>query len=91
MYHQGDTFDGVASELAAYLRASLLAEADSALQARLWQTPDPEFVSLGGDDAPNPFSVIITFFIGLMFLIAIFSTAGFLIQAIVDEKENRTM
>ncbi len=91
LYHQGDTFDGIASELAAYLRTSLLAAEDSALQTRLWRMPDPEFVSLGSDDAPNPFSVIITFFIGFMFLIAIFSTAGFLIQAIVDEKENRTM
>lgn len=91
LYHQGNTFDGISSDLAAYLRASLLAIGDESLQARLWQTPDAKFISLGSDDSPNPFSVIITFFIGFLFLIAIFSTAGFLIQAIVDEKENRTM
>ncbi len=37
------------------------------------------------------FNVLVPFVAGLAFMIAIFSTSGYLMQAVVEEKENRTM
>lgn len=37
------------------------------------------------------FHVFIPFFAGVAFMVAIFTTSGYLMQAVVEEKENRTM
>jgi len=74
------------------LRYSLLAKGDPLLQTRFQDTPDVEFVSLTEEaDNRNPLAMIMPFAVGFVFLIAIFTTSGTLIQAVVDEKENRTM
>lgn len=94
LYHRGETYDGLQGELRRYLRASLLAEAgvDPAVQRRLNGEPSVAFVSLVEEDESFSFlSLLLPFLLGFIFLIAIFSSAGYLIQAVVDEKENRTM
>lgn len=94
LYHQGETFEGLQGELRRYLRASLLAESDVAevAQRRLSGEPGVVFISLAEEEAPTSLlSLILPFLLGFIFLIAIFSSAGYLIQAVVDEKENRTM
>ncbi|MCP4425903.1 MAG: ABC transporter permease [Chloroflexi bacterium] len=93
LYHNGDAFDEISGELADYLRASLLAESDPILQERFRDNNlNVAFISLSENGGGNPVAAIIMpFIIGFIFLISIFATSGFLIQAIVDEKENRTM
>jgi len=93
LYHQGDAFDEIAGDLADYVRASLLADSDPTLMARFRDNRlDVTFVSLSEeDDSSNPLRFIIPFIIGYIFIIGSFSTSGFLLQAVVDEKENRTM
>ena len=92
LFHQGDTFEGINSDIIAYLRASLLHGAEPALSQRFRQNLDVEFVSLDEERGrDNPLALFLPFILGFIFLIAIFSTSGMLIQAIVDEKENRTM
>ncbi|VAW38663.1 hypothetical protein MNBD_CHLOROFLEXI01-889 [hydrothermal vent metagenome] len=93
LYHQGDAFDEIAGDMADYVRASLLADSDPALLDRFRDNRlDITFVSLSEeDDSPNPLGFIIPFIIGYIFIIGSFSTSGFLLQAVVDEKENRTM
>ena len=92
LFHQGDSFEGTSSNVAAYLRASLLAGSEPALSQRFGDSLDVEFVSLAEEPGrDNPLALFLPFILGFIFLIAIFSTSGMLIQAIVDEKENRTM
>ena len=93
LYHQGDAFDEIGGEVADYLRASLLADSDPLLLERFRDNNlDVTFVSLSpGRGIESVTDIIMPFIIGFIFLIGIFSTSGFLLQAIVDEKENRTM
>ena len=93
LYHQGDVFEGIGGEVANYLRASLLADSDPVLLARFRDNAlDLTFISLSEDGRSNsPMAFMLPFVIGFCFLIATFSTSGSLLQAIVDEKENRTM
>ncbi len=94
LYHQGDAFDGIGGDVADYVRASLLADGDAALMARFRDNRlDITFVALAEEesDTPNPLTFILPFMVGYIFIIASFSTSGLLLQAIVDEKENRTM
>ena len=92
LFHQGDTFEGISSDITAYLRASLLAGSEPAFSQRFGRSLDVEFVSLAEERGrDNPLALFLPFILGFIFLIAIFSTSGMLIQAIVDEKENRTM
>ncbi len=93
LYHQGDAFDEIGGEVADYLRTSLLAGGDPLLLERFRDNNlDVTFISLAPDSGSDSISgIILSFVIGFIFLIGIFSTSGFLIQAIVDEKENRTM
>ncbi len=89
--------DDVGDALRDYLRASLIAanlpaEASPAEAAALSRWPDVRFESLGNpEDARSPLAFLAPFLIGLFFLISVMTTAGYLIQAVVDEKENRTM
>lgn len=93
LYHNGDAFSEVASEVSDYLRASLLASGDPLLLERFrGNSLDIKFRSLsesGGQKSELGF--VLSFVVGFVFLIAIFATSGILLQAIVDEKENRTM
>lgn len=92
LYHQGDAFDGIKSALGAYLRTSLLADSQPLLVERFSHGLDVTFVSLSAEEGcDNPLTVFLPFLMGFIFLIAIFTTSGYLIQAVVDEKENRTM
>jgi ABC-2 type transport system permease protein len=92
LYHRGDAFDGLESALSTYLRTSLLAGSQPLLVERFSHGPDVTFVSLAPEEGrDNPLTVFLPFLVGFIFLIAIFTTSGYLIQAVVDEKENRTM
>lgn len=43
---------------------------------------------MGGDDW---FNILVPFFAGFVFMMSIFTVSGYLMQAVVEEKENRTM
>jgi ABC-2 type transport system permease protein len=92
-YHVGDSYEGAPSDFIEYLRASLLAQSDPAVAQRFSDDPySVNFVSLSEEGGLNgAASFILPFAFGFIFVIGIFTTAGYLLQAIVDEKENRTM
>lgn len=76
------------------LRAHLLASQPSEVLARLNQGDMLLVRSADGSREVNEgqwVSILLPFFIGIAFMIAIFSSSGYLMQAVVDEKENRTM
>lgn len=93
LFHEGDAFDEIPGAVADYIRASLLSNADVTLRERFRDNNlNLSFISLSEEKKSiSPTSIILPFLIGFIFLISIFSTSGSLIQAIVDEKENRTM
>ena len=93
LYEEGDAYEGIRGDLNTYLRASLLAEEGESKVLRFSRYPDVTFVSLAEESGrDNPIiTFILPYLTGIIFIIAVFSTSGFLIQAVVDEKENRTM
>jgi ABC-2 type transport system permease protein len=93
VYHRGSYFDGFVTELQLYLRTSLLAESETAVQTQLRRPPMPRHVSLTETVEPTPalLTYVLPFAVAFIFIIGIFTSAGYLIQAVVDEKENRTM
>ena len=78
----------------AFVRVNLLAGMPEQVASRVTsgaevvvQTPDRSR-QLGEDDWVNIFVPIMA---GLAFMIAVFTTSGYLMQAVVEEKENRTI
>lgn len=81
-------------EFADFLRVNLMSGEPKAVVQRLIQgdnltvsTPDGSR-RMSQNDWFNIFTPFVT---GLAFIIAIFTTSGYLLQAVVEEKENRTM
>lgn len=93
MYHNGDAFDEIGGAIADYLRASLLSSGDPVLLERFYDNSlDIQFHSLSdAGEQKSELGFVISLVVGFIFLIAVFVTSGNLLQAIVDEKENRTM
>jgi ABC-2 type transport system permease protein len=76
------------------LRAHLLADQPAAILTRLSQGDVLLVRSADGSREANEnqwVGILLPFFIGIAYMIAIFSSSGYLMQAVVDEKENRTM
>ncbi|MCI0395078.1 MAG: ABC transporter permease [Chloroflexi bacterium] len=92
-YHLGDTYTGIYGDFNDYLLASLLAGAPPAVARRFIDDPlEVTFVSLSEvSSRGDPLAVAVPYVFGFMSVMAIFTTAGYLLQAVVDEKENRTM
>lgn len=80
---------------ARYVRANLLQNVDPEMQDRL--LADPQFLLLAPDGSTQPMGgeamlrFILPLILGFGFITAIFTSAGYLMEAVVDEKENRTM
>jgi ABC-2 type transport system permease protein len=93
LYYLEEPHEAIHPAFRRYLRASLLQGVDPAVAQRFTGTAaDVTFVSLGEERGRgNPITFIVPYFFSLLSVIAIFTTGGYLLQAVVDEKENRTM
>jgi ABC-2 type transport system permease protein len=77
-----------------FLTANLLKNANPVTAARLVKGTEVVVQSPDGArsiSSKNWFNVLIPIVAGIAFIIAMFSTGGYLMQAMVEEKENRTM
>ncbi len=77
-----------------FVRASLLASQPAEVAARLAQGDNLVVRSADGSRQLKQgdwFNLLLPIFAGLAFMMAIFTTSGYLMQAVVEEKENRTM
>jgi ABC-2 type transport system permease protein len=77
-----------------FLTANLLRDTDPAIAERLVEGSEVTVQSADGKRSVSTgdwFIVIFPMIVALGFIIAMFSTGGYLMQAVVDEKENRTM
>jgi ABC-2 type transport system permease protein len=78
----------------AFLGANLLKRQDPAVAARLVKGADITVQSADGSrsfSSSDWFSFVFPVIAGIGFIIAMFTAGGYLMQAVVEEKENRTM
>jgi ABC-2 type transport system permease protein len=76
------------------VRANLLAAQPAAIQDRLRDGNHLTVRAADGSrevDESEWLNLLLPFFAGFVFMIAVFTTSGYLMQAVVEEKENRTM
>lgn len=77
-----------------FLGAALLKDTDPTIAARLVEGADVTIQTADGSrslSGDNWFSFLVPMIAGIGFVIAMFTAGGYLMQAVVDEKENRTM
>jgi len=77
-----------------FLTANVLRDTDPAIANRLINGSEVTVRSADGKRSISTgdwFNMILPMIIALGFIIAMFSTGGYLMQAVVEEKENRTM
>jgi ABC-2 type transport system permease protein len=77
-----------------FLSVNLLRNTDPAIANRLVEGEEVIVQSPDGKRSAsdqNWFNIILPMVAGIAFIIAMFSTGGYLMQAVVEEKENRTM
>jgi ABC-2 type transport system permease protein len=82
------------SQFRDFIRANLLAGQPEQVVERVTGGDHLEVRSLDGSrkmEQDDFINILAPFFLGLAFMIAIFSTSGYLMQAVVEEKENRTV
>jgi ABC-2 type transport system permease protein len=82
------------SQFEAFLSVNLLRDADPAVANRLIEASDVTVRSPDGSremSSTGWFNMLLPAFAGMAFVIAMFTAGGYLMQAVVEEKENRTM
>jgi ABC-2 type transport system permease protein len=81
-------------EFADFLRVNLMSTQPKAVVQRLIKGDNLTVTTPDGRRRMSQndwFNILTPFVTGLAFIIAIFTTSGYLLQAVVEEKENRTM
>jgi ABC-2 type transport system permease protein len=77
-----------------FLKTNLIASEPDAISTRL--NKGTTFIAVSADGKREMgqdewFNILIPLFAGIMFMMVIMSSGGYLMQAVVEEKENRTM
>lgn len=78
----------------AFLAANLLAGRDPEVANRLAEGSEMVVLSADGSrrvSGDDWFAILLPLLAGIVFIISMFTAGGYLMQALVDEKENRTM
>jgi ABC-2 type transport system permease protein len=92
--HMGALKSPARSQFYAFLTTNLLKGTDPVVASRLVEGTEIFVQSADGSrsiSSQNWFNVVLPSFAGIAFIVAMFSTGGYLMQAVVEEKENRTM
>jgi ABC-2 type transport system permease protein len=92
--HLGAFKSSASTQFYNFLTANLLRSTDPVIAGRLVKGTEIIVQSPDGSrslSSKNWFNVVIPMVAGIAFIIAMFSTGGYLMQAVVEEKENRTM
>jgi ABC-2 type transport system permease protein len=86
--------DSIQSDFDYFVRANLAAQLPAAVQERALKGDELTARSADGGQELRGNTIVnflLPFFIGLFFIIAVMSAAGYLLQAVTDEKESRTV
>lgn len=77
-----------------FLLSHLLKNENPTIRTRILEGPQLTLRTVDSDqqfNSRNPLGFIIAIFSGVIFLLAVNTSGGYLLQAVVEEKENRTM
>ena len=91
IYSKQDDAGGLFGDLRRYLRASLIALNDVPYEALFLDTVSVNERSLVGDESGFPLDFAIGIAGSMIFVFGLWGSSTYLVQAVVDEKENRTM
>jgi ABC-2 type transport system permease protein len=94
VFHLGALKSPARQQFYNFLTANLLRNTDPIIANRLVKGAEIIVQSPDGSrsiSSKNWFNVLVPMVAGIAFIIAMFSTGGYLMQAVVEEKENRTM
>lgn len=81
-------------EFSEFLLTNLLKSENPTIRTRILDGPELTLRTFDSDqkfNSRNPFGFLIAIFAGVIFLLAVSTSGGYLLQAVVEEKENRTM
>ncbi len=84
----------VRNQFTNFLQINLLASYPAAITTRIDEGPAFTIESMDGSRKLNSsdwFNILVPFITGILFFIVIIASGGYLLQAVVEEKENRTM
>jgi len=82
------------SRMRNFMRSHILTSTDEGIAQRIRRGNDITVIAFDGSRSANMrdwFVVLFPFLVGLLFIIVINISGGYLMQSVVDEKENRTM
>lgn len=85
---------GAQGDFAELVRANLVSDLPPAVQQRLLEGVDLTVRSADGSrsiGADNVFGFLLPFLAAMLFIVAVMTSAGYLLQVVAEEKENRTM
>lgn len=84
----------VTSDFRLFLRTNLLRNYDQKIAERVLEGPDVEIKAIEGGrerSSTNILGIALPIVAGILFMLAVNISGGYLLQAMVEEKENRTM
>ncbi|MDR3578002.1 MAG: ABC transporter permease [Anaerolineaceae bacterium] len=90
----GSPSDSIKSEFSDFLKTNLLASQPTAVANRIEKGSVLTIISADGSRRMNSdqwLDIAIPVLAGILFIVAINTSGGYLLQAVVEEKENRTM
>jgi len=94
VYGQKRPSEVAREDFVAFLRANLLAQQSPAIQKRVQEGPWVTIRSADGSrefDSENILSFVVPYAAAFFFFFAVMNSGGYMLQAITDEKENRTV
>jgi ABC-2 type transport system permease protein len=94
LFYLKEPDSSVQGQFEGFLRSNLLASEPTSIAKRLSQSTTFIIQSADGKqemDTSEWFNIVLPMIAGVLFISIIFSSGGYLMQAVVEEKENRTM
>jgi ABC-2 type transport system permease protein len=94
VFYNGDLKDSAYDQFTDFLAVNLLRSQPPEVAARLVQGSDMVVRAVESSREASDerwFNVVLPFFLGIVFIAAMSTSSGYLTQAVVEEKENRTM
>ena len=94
VFYDGDLKGSAYSQFTDFLAVNLLRSQPPEVVNRLVQGTDVVVRAVESDREASGdrwFNIVLPFFLGIIFIVAMSTSSGYLTQAVVEEKENRTM
>jgi len=92
-YSTRDIPRGIENQMAVFLTQNLLVDWPAERAARLQNPANLTIATLGGgkeiDEQASIAVILLPFIFAMLFVMSVFTTSGFLMQGVVEEKENR--